>query len=73
MYREYHEALQNCFYAVLKNTYTRILYEKEIKLNLSGNEVYYTAFPLPVILKNSCGEIHCQNGFDLIIFSYMIR
>jgi len=29
-------------------------------LNLTGNEVYYTACSLPVVLKNSCSELHHQ-------------
>ena len=37
-----------------------ILCEKGIKSKLSGNEVYYTACSLLVILKNSCRKFHCQ-------------
>ena len=37
-----------------------ILNEKGIKLNLSGNEVYYTACSLLVILNNSCSKRHCK-------------
>jgi len=37
-----------------------ISYEKEINLKLSANEVYYTAYSLRVILKNSCSKIHCR-------------
>ena len=37
-----------------------ILHENKIKLKLSGNEVYYTARSLLVILENSCGKLHCQ-------------
>ena len=44
--------------------------KRELNLNFSGNEVYYTAFSLPVILKNSCSKLHCQKGFDLVPFSY---
>ena len=40
--------------------------------NLSGNEVYYTAYSLLVILKNFCSTLHCQKVFDLIPFSYKI-
>jgi len=43
---------------------SRILYEKGIKLKLYGNEVYYTACSLLVILKNSC--------FNLNPFSYRV-
>jgi len=34
----------------------RILYEKAFKLKLSGDEVYYTACSLQVILNNSSSE-----------------
>ena len=37
-----------------------ISYEKGIKLKLSGNEVYYTAWSSPVILKNLCSKLRCQ-------------
>ena len=37
-----------------------VLHEKEFKLKLSGNEVYYTACSLLAILKNSCSKRHCQ-------------
>ena len=47
--------------------------KRELNLNLSGNEVYYTACSLPVFLKNSCGRLHCQEGFNLITLSYSIR
>jgi hypothetical protein len=37
----------------------KVLYiKRELDLNFSGNGVYYTACSLPVIFKNSCGEIH---------------
>ena len=50
----------------------RDLMLKEIKLNLSGNEVYYTVCSLLVILKNPCSKLHYQRGFDLNPFSYKI-
>ena len=37
-----------------------VLYEKATKLKLSGNQVYYTACYLLVLLKNSCGKLHDQ-------------
>jgi hypothetical protein len=40
-----------------------ILYEKEIELENSGNEVYYAACFLLVILKNSYSKFHCQNFY----------
>jgi len=44
------------------------LYEKRSKLNLSGNEVYYTD-SLALLVKNMlCSELLCQKGFDLILF-----
>ena len=39
----------------------------------SGNEVYYTASSLLVILKNSCSKLQCQKFFKLKIFSYKIE
>jgi hypothetical protein len=50
----------------LASTTIAILNEKGIRLNLSGNEVYYAACSLPVVLKNSCSELHCQKVFNLI-------
>ena len=38
----------------------------------TGNEVHCTACSLLVILKNSCSKLHCQKGFDAILFSYQI-
>ena len=49
----------------------RRLYEKRIKLKLSGNEVYYTACSLLVIFKNSRSELQCQN--DLILLSCKVQ
>ena len=37
-----------------------ILYEKEMRLTLSDNDVHYTACSLLVISRNSCGKLHCQ-------------
>jgi len=50
----------------------KILYEKQIKSKISGNEVYYAACFLLVILKNSCSKLHSQTGFNVILFSYQI-
>ena len=50
----------------------QISYEKAFKLKLSGNEVYYTARSLLLILKHSCSKFHCQKGFNLIVCSYKI-
>ena len=36
------------------------------------NEVDFTEGSSPVVLKNSCSKLDCQNGFNLIFFSYMI-
>ena len=45
--------------------------------NHSGNEVLLHEFIMllveKVTSKNSCSELHCQKGFNLIIFSYRIR
>ena len=40
--------------------------------NHDGGGGAYTACSLPVILKNSCSELHCQKGSDSIPFSYKI-
>ena len=50
----------------------RTLYKKAFKSKLSGNEVYYTAYSLPVILKKLCSKLDCQNGVNLIPFPYEI-
>jgi hypothetical protein len=47
-----------------------LLYEKGIQSKLSGNEVYYTACSLPMILTNSCSKLHRKKGFNLVPFSY---
>ena len=44
--------------------------KRELNQNLSSNEVYYTAYFLLVILKNSCINLHCLEGFNCILFSY---
>ena len=38
----------------------RISNEKGIRSKKSGNEVYYSACSVLVILKNSCSQLHCQ-------------
>ena len=45
--------------------------KRDLNYNLSGNEVYYTACSLLVMLKNSCSKRHCQKG-NLNPFSYKI-
>jgi hypothetical protein len=42
--------------------------KRKLDLDVSINEVYYTACYLLVILKDSCGELDCQEGFDPIFF-----
>ena len=42
----------------------------ELIFNLPDNEVYYAACSLPVILQNLCSKLHCQKGFNSIIFLY---
>ena len=37
---------------------------------LSGNEIYHAACSLLVMFKILCGKLHCQKGFNFIIFSY---
>ena len=45
---------------------------REKNQNLSGNEVYHTAYSLPVTFKNSCSKLYCQKGLNLILFPYKI-
>ena len=47
-----------------------VLHEKSVKLKPSGDEVYYTAYSLLVILKNSCSNLDFQKGINSIISSY---
>ena len=42
----------------------RCYMERELNENLCGNEVYYTACSLLVILKKSCSKFRCQRDFD---------
>ena len=42
------------------------------RANHDGGGGAYTACSLPVILKNSCSELHRQKGSDSIPFSYKI-
>ena len=46
--------------------------KRELNQNKTGNEVYYTACYLLVLLKNSSGKRHCQRGFNSIPISYQI-
>ena len=46
-----------------------LLDETRIELKFSGSEVDYTACYLLVISQNLCSKLHCQKGFNLIIFS----
>jgi hypothetical protein len=50
-----------------------LTWKRRLNQNLFGDEVYYTASSLIVILQNSCGELHCQKGFDLILFANKIQ
>ena len=48
-------------------------YRKRVSIeNLSGNEVYYTAWSLLVILKHLCSKIHYQKRFKLKPFFFKI-
>jgi hypothetical protein len=42
--------------------------KRESNLNLSGNDLYYTASSLLVISKNSNSELHCRKDLNLILF-----
>ena len=46
--------------------------KRVINQNLSGNEVHSTACSLLVISKNLCSKLHCEKGFELVLFSYKI-
>ena len=43
---------------------------RESNWNLSGNEVYHTAYSLLVILKNVCSKLHWQKDSNFILFSH---
>ena len=43
-----------------------ILYEKEMKLKLSGNEVHCTNAVLLLVNIMLCVRLHCQRGFNSI-------
>ena len=47
--------------------------KRKFNQNLSGDEVYYAACSLLVILENLCSKLDCQQGFNSILFSYKIR
>ena len=40
-----------------------IIYEKVIKLKLSGNEVYYTKSLILLVTNMLCSKLHCQKVF----------
>ena len=49
---------------------TRSCKKRELNENPSGNELYYTNY---LIAKNMlCSQLHCQKGFNLILFSYKL-
>ena len=47
--------------------------KRESNSNLHGNEVYSTACSLLVALKNFYSKLQCQQGFNLIFFSFKDR
>ena len=52
---------------------SRSLYMKrETNLSLPGSEIHHTACSSLLLLKNSCGKLHCQKGFNSILFSYEV-
>jgi len=70
-----HKVLHSSSSRFLKQTLlweSAISYEKKIKLNFSGNQVFYTiSWMLPV--KNMlCSKPHCQKYINSTIFSYNI-
>ena len=46
--------------------------KRELNSTLSGNRDYYTAGSLLVVLKKSCSQLDCQQGFKSILFSYEV-
>ena len=48
------------------------LYENIIKLNLPGNAFYHTNCLLLLLKNMLCGTLHCQKGFNIVLFSYEI-
>ena len=44
--------------------------KRESNSNLSGNELYYTNCSILLVKNMLCRELHCQKGFNLILFSY---
>ena len=61
------------FLAAVLFAIAQVLYRKRIELDLSSDEFFYTACSLPVILKNSCGKLHCPRGLNSIIFSFKMQ
>ena len=49
-------------------TCQRILYEKEIKSKLSGNEGYYTNSSILLVKNMLCSKLHCQKGFNSMLY-----
>ena len=49
-----------------------ILYEKRIKINISGNEVYYMHSSIFLVKNMMCSRLHCQKGLNVSLFSYKI-
>jgi len=50
-----------------------ILYEKEIKSNRSGNQVYHTILLMLLAENMLCSKLHRQTVFNLISSQYKIR
>ena len=43
-----------------------LLFEKRMKLNLSGNVVYYTNSQILLVTKVLSSKLHCQKGLNLL-------
>ena len=48
----------------------RLDMKRESDSNLSGNEGCYTNSLISLVKNMLRGQLHCQKGFDLIVFSY---
>ena len=44
--------------------------QRELDKKLSGIEVYNTNSSILLVKNMLCSKLHCENGFNLIIFSY---
>ena len=53
-------------------SFPQILYEKKIRLYISGDEIYFTNSLILLVKNMLYSKLHCQRGFNLILFSCKI-